>query len=148
MIVLSDLDLPKPAFQALLIPVVEIERSSKLLSSSPSFYSACLTDSIACLANSTMAQSSCLPARWIFAPFFLHSSLYFSASCCRVRQCSELCKLFFPWMRQKNGLSLLLFRFPQRSFFLPLECSFLPFFWKSLVSSKLGLLMRIPDVCR
>ena len=29
---LSDLDLPNPAFQALLIPVVEIERSSELLS--------------------------------------------------------------------------------------------------------------------
>ena len=58
---LSDLDLPKPAVHSLFIPVVEMERSSKLLSSSVvSFFFAKF---IACLANSMMACSSFLLAR-------------------------------------------------------------------------------------
>ena len=53
---LSDLDLPEPAVHSLFIPVVEMERSSKLLSSS--VISVFFAKFIACLANSTMACSS------------------------------------------------------------------------------------------
>ena len=80
---LFDLDLPEPAVHSLFIPVVEMERSSKLLSSS--VLSVFFAEFIACLANSTMACSSFLLARGFFAPFFLRSSLCFSASFCRVR---------------------------------------------------------------
>ena len=152
---LSDLDLTEPAFQVLLL-VIEMERSSKSLSSFPSFLLAVLANSIACLENSTIVWSSCLLACWLLPPFFLRSSLRFSASCWRVRHWLGLCVLFFPFRRQKKGFSLLPFLLLQQRFFLLLEKFLLLFFFSFLLpeepvfceASIPYLPMRILGVCR